>query len=92
MPVIIAVVVVSLIGGFAFSDRRKSVAVAVGLGLLTLVAFIWAVADRKGDDPWWEILIGAAGALLCVAAAFSGSYLRQQFRGYPARPEAHGQS
>ena len=76
MPVVIAAVLISVLAGLAFPRRTTAFAVGAVFGALTLVSFVWAVADGKGDDPWWEVLIGVGGAVLCVAAAAAGARLR----------------
>ena len=82
MPVLIAAVVISFLSGVLLRDRRTSMAIACVLGLVGIVALVWAVADDKGDDPWWLIPIGVAGAAINVGAAVTGKRLRT--RRFPA--------
>lgn len=76
MPGLIAAVVISFLAGLLLRDRRTSIAIACVLGLVNIVAVVWAVADDKGDDPWWLIPIAVAGSAINVGAAFTGKRLR----------------
>ena len=76
MPILIATVILSLLAGLLLRDRSVSIAIASILGLLSVVVFVWTVADGKGNDPWWLIPIAIAGAALAVAAAIGGHNLR----------------
>jgi hypothetical protein len=66
MPVIIVTLVIAVLLGL-FAPRRIALAVTGAAAAFTVFAFVWAVADGKGDDPWWEIVVGVAGAALAVA-------------------------
>ena len=75
MPVLIAIVVLSFAAGLL---ARRTAIVYTFTGALAVfanVAFVWAVADGKGDgDPAWIILLSlaAGGAAFGAARAAIG--------------------
>jgi hypothetical protein len=66
MPFIVITLVLAVILGL-WAPRRWALAVTGAAAIITVFGHIWAVADGKGNDPWWEILIGVAGSLLALA-------------------------
>ena len=73
MPMLIAIVVLSFLAGLV-AKRPAALAVAVGLGVLANAAFVWTIADGKGDDSAWILLLSLGAAGLAVGAArFAGS-------------------
>lgn len=76
MPVMIGTIVISFLAGLLLRERRAATALAAVLGLLSVIALVWAVADGKGNDPWWIIPIAVAGAALAIAGAIAGHQLR----------------
>lgn len=66
MPFIVITLVLAVILGL-WAPRVWALAVTGAAALITMFGHVWAVADGKGNDPWWEILIGAAGSLLALA-------------------------
>lgn len=75
MPVLIAIIVVSFALGLL---ARPSVArgAAIGLAILANAVFVWAIADGKGNDPAWLLILSVIGGLLAVSAAQLGGRLR----------------
>ena len=80
MPVLIAAVIVSFVVGLGLRHRRMSAAAGAILGVVVIVGFVWAVADGKGDDPWWSIPIALAGAVVAVSAERAGAAVRRRIR------------
>jgi hypothetical protein len=70
MPVLISIVVLSFVAGLLVR-RPAIVYLFTGvLAVLANVAFVWAIADGKGDDdPAWIILLSLAGAAAAFGAA-----------------------
>lgn len=68
MPVLIAAVVVAAVLGL-FAPRRVALAGTSLACAVVLVAFVWAVVDGKGDDPWWLVLVALAGCALALGLA-----------------------
>ena len=75
MPVLIAVVVLSFVAGL-LARPPVAIAIALSLGVLANAVFVWAIADGKGDDPAWIILVSLAAAAVAVGAARLASSLR----------------
>ena len=67
MPILIAAVALGVLLGI-FAPRRVALALTGLAAALTVLVFVWAVADGKGDDPWWLIPIGIGGAALALTA------------------------
>jgi hypothetical protein len=65
MPILIATLVLAVLFGLFAPSRVAVVLTAVAAGF-TAFAFIWAVADGKGDDPWWLVLVGTGGGVLAI--------------------------
>jgi hypothetical protein len=69
MPVLIATLVLAVLFGLFLPARVALVLTAAAAGF-TAFAFVWAVADGKGDDPWWLVLLGTGagvlGVLICL--------------------------
>ena len=76
MPMLIAIIVVSAIAGLV---ARPPVAYGIAgvLAVLGNVAVVWAVADGKGDDPAWTLVLGIVGGLLAVGACWGGQAIRR---------------
>ena len=70
MPILIAIVLLSFVAGL-FVRRPATVYGFTGaLAVLANVAFVWAIADDKGDDPAWLILLSLAASVVAFGAAF----------------------
>jgi hypothetical protein len=67
VPIAIANLVLAVVLGL-FAPRRIALILTSAASALTLFVFVWAVADGKGDDPWWLVPVGAAAAGLALAA------------------------
>jgi hypothetical protein len=65
MPPIVVTLVIAVLFGL-FAPRRVALVATVLAAAANAVVFVWAVADGKGDDPWWLIPIGIAGSALAV--------------------------
>jgi hypothetical protein len=63
MPILIATLVLAVLFGL-FAPSRVAVALTAVAAAFTAFVFIWAVADGKGDDPWWLVLVGIGGGVL----------------------------
>lgn len=68
MPVLIAIVVLSAVAGLAVPRASVAYAIASCLAVLANVVFVWAVADGKGDDPAWILLVSLAAGVVAIAA------------------------
>jgi hypothetical protein len=65
MPIVIALLVLAAVVGLV-APRRVALALT-GLGAAAaLFVWTWAVADGKGDDPAWTLVIPAAAALVAL--------------------------
>ena len=68
MPLLIGALLIAAVLGL-FTTRRVALAgTSLACGIV-LVAFVWAVVDGKGDDPWWLVLIAVAGCALAMGLA-----------------------
>ena len=67
MPIAIATLVLSVVLGL-FAPRRIALTVTALAAGLTTLAFVWTVADGKGNDPWWLIPIGLICSGIAVAS------------------------
>jgi len=63
MPVLIATLVLAVLFGL-FTPARLALILTTVAAAFTAVVFIWAVADGKGDDPWWLIPVGVGGGVI----------------------------
>ena len=79
MPLIVITLVVAVLTGI-WLPRRAALAVTATLCLVTLTAFVWAVSDGRGNDPWWLVIVAvvACGFALGVVAILSRRRLRRQ--------------
>ena len=68
MPILIAALVIAAILGL-FASRRVALAGTTVACAVVMVTFVWAVADGKGDDPWWLVLVALAGCALALTLA-----------------------
>jgi len=68
MPILIAALVIAAILGL-FASRRVALAGTTVVCAVVMVAFVWAVVDGKGDDPWWLVLVAVAGCALALTLA-----------------------
>jgi hypothetical protein len=59
MPLIVVTLVVAVLTGL-WLPRRAALAATAALCVVTLVAFVWAVSDGKGNDPWWLVVVAVA--------------------------------
>lgn len=75
MPVLIAIIVVSFALGL-LARPPVARAAAIGLAVLANAVIVWAIADGKGDDPAWLLVLSIIGGLLAVGAAQFGGRLR----------------
>jgi hypothetical protein len=82
VPVAIACLVLAVVLGL-FAPRRIALILTAAAAAITVLVFIWAVADGKGDDPWWLIPIGTAvgGVALAACAALSARRVQHPARG-----------
>jgi peptidoglycan biosynthesis protein MviN/MurJ (putative lipid II flippase) len=76
MPVLIAAVVLAFVAGLAIRPPAFAYAVSGALGVACNVAFVWAIADGKGDDPAWIIVLSLAAAAVALGATWVGLRLR----------------
>lgn len=81
MPLIVLTLLVAVVAGL-WLPRRAAFAVTGALCAATLVTFVWSVADRTGDDPWWLVLVAltTAGLALAVVALFAQQRPHRQVR------------
>jgi hypothetical protein len=79
MPLIVVTLVVAVLTAL-WLPRRAALAATAALCVITLVAFVWAVSDDKGNDPWWLVLVAVAacGFALGGVAFLSRRRLRRQ--------------
>jgi peptidoglycan/LPS O-acetylase OafA/YrhL len=78
MPILLLTLILAVV--LALTTRRPiALGVTAAASVISMVTFVWAVADDKGDDPWWLILVaGAVCALaLGLCAALSGARARR---------------
>jgi hypothetical protein len=68
MPVLIVALIVAAVLGLFASRRVALVGTTVACSVV-LVVCVWAVADGKGDDPWWLVLVALAGCALALSLA-----------------------
>jgi hypothetical protein len=66
MPVLIATLALAVVFGL-FAPARIALLLTAAAAALTSFVFIWAVADGKGDDPWWLILVGTGAGVIEIA-------------------------
>jgi len=79
MPLLIAIVVISFVAGLVTS-RAAARLLAVALAVSANGVFVWAVADGKGDDPAWLLLLSIAAGAIAVTAAHVAGTLRVRRR------------
>lgn len=77
MPLVLITFVLAIVLGF-FAPRRVAVGVTSLAAVGTLIAFTWAVADGRGNDPWWLLIIAGLGGLIAIFTANSLSRARTQ--------------
>ena len=77
MPVLIAIVVVSFVVGLV-ARASTARAVSIALAIFANAAFVWAIADDKGDDPAWLLVLSIVVGFLAIGAAHVGGRLRAQ--------------
>ncbi len=77
MPLIIATLVLA-VGLGLWAPRRVALGVTAAAAAFTVFAFVWAVTDGKGDDPWWIILLAVASGTLALAVASALPRVRTQ--------------
>ena len=68
MPVLIAALVIAAVLGL-FASRRVALAGTTVVCAVVIIAFVRAVVDGKGDDPWWLVLVALAGCALALTLA-----------------------
>lgn len=68
MPVLIVALVIAAVLGL-FASRRVALVGTTVVCAVVLVVFVWAVADGKGDDPWWLVFVAIAGCALALSLA-----------------------
>lgn len=79
MPVLIAIVVLSFVAGLLVRQTAIVYSFTGVLAVLANVAFIWAVADGKGDgDPAWIILLSVTAGAIALGAARSAIAIRRK--------------
>lgn len=72
MPIIIAAVVIAYLAG-RFTGRPALAYLLTGaIAIATNIAIVWAVADDKGNDPGWLVLLGIGAAIASFVAAWLG--------------------
>jgi ABC-type Fe3+-siderophore transport system permease subunit len=81
VPVLIVCLVLAVLLGM-FAPRGIALALTAVAAAATVFVFVWAVADGKGDDPWWLILVGVAvGAVsIAICALLSAGRVRRAIR------------
>ena len=80
MPVLAATIVVSAIGGLVIPRATVAYLFAGALALLANIVFVWAIADGKGDDPAWLLLISLAAAAIALAATRVAVAIRRSLK------------
>jgi hypothetical protein len=68
MPLLIVTILVAVVLG-AFASRRVALVGTGFVGLLSVAAFVWAVADGRGDDPAWLVAVAGVVTVASVALA-----------------------
>jgi hypothetical protein len=81
MPLIVVTLLGAVLTGL-WLPRRAAFAATAALSVVTLVAFVWAVSDGKGNDPWWLVLlaVAACGFAVGVVAFLSRRRLQSAVR------------
>ena len=77
MPVLIAIVILSAVAGLIVPRATVAYLFAGALAVLANVVFIWAIADGKGDDPAWLLLLSLAGGAMAIGAVRVGVAVRR---------------
>ena len=80
MPLIIITLLIAAFAG-AFAPRRAALTITVVAAVLTVLSFVWAVADGKGNDPVWLIGVAFVGGVAAVGVADALSRRNQQRAG-----------
>ncbi len=75
MPLLVLTLVVAVLAGF-WLRPPAAFAVTGALAALTVVSFVWSVADGKGDEPWWIVVIALAGAALAFGIVRTLTHVR----------------
>jgi hypothetical protein len=68
MPILIAALLLATILGL-FAPRRVALAGTAAACAVVLFTFTWALADGRGDDPWWLLLVALACCSLALGLA-----------------------
>jgi hypothetical protein len=76
MPVLILGLVIAAVLGL-FASRRVALVGTTVVCAVVLLVFVWAVADGKGDDPWWLVLVALAGCALALSLAAALPHARR---------------
>jgi hypothetical protein len=79
MPVLIAIVLLSFVTGLLVRQTAVVYTFTGMLALLANVTFLWAIADGKGDDPGWIVLLSLAAGAAAFAAARGAIAIRRRF-------------
>jgi hypothetical protein len=79
MPILVAIVVISFVAGLV-ANRATARLLAVALAVVANGVFVWSIADGKGDDPAWILLLSIAAGTMSVAAAHVAGTLRVRRR------------
>ena len=88
MPVLIAIIVLSFVVGLLVPRPGVAYAVAAGLGVLANVVFVWAIADGKGDDSAWLLLLSLAAAGIALGATWVAIAARRAVSARKSAPDA----
>jgi uncharacterized membrane protein HdeD (DUF308 family) len=79
MPILIAALVVAVLLGLFAQRRTAMIGTAIACAGV-LFTFTWAVADGRGNDPWWIMLIALAGCALALVLAATLPMARHHVR------------
>lgn len=72
MPIVLLAMLLGLVFGLSVRPPSRAYALTAIVNALGIAQMAWAVADGKGNDPWWIIPLAipfaAASFGLCRAA------------------------
>jgi hypothetical protein len=79
MPLVVLTLVAAVLTGLWLPRPRAFAATGV-LAVVTVAVFVWSVADGKGNDPWWIVLIALAASVVALGIVHALSRGRAERR------------